>query len=412
MAIGESNASVEALYPLKFSAGIVPVISDPAPPEGVPVQGLPHAAFTVQAANKDANNIGETVARVDPPIGDYVAIILYGMTPTDPTPRLIERKAPTDPNAPTLFHVAQTWFVEGVNIFHYVIERASGNSDPSTQAWALYNRYLPGGNDVPGIGDHPELLLQLPPELGDPPRIGKDEAARGVPLTVSYPYAQPHDQILLKLNGTDFTITLQPGEQHAPLVITLTEDMLKLAGNHPRFEIRYTVISQINNPTDQRRLSKALIANVNLEDVLPGDGEISAPAFPVVNEYGAIGLNQLIDGPTGLHNPVRIDLDYAHAAVGNTLELFFVGYDQLNDGGNLVPRAAYNPQPPYELLQADLTRGYYEFHVPARHHFAVCSRGGVEANVVVTNASGSTPSFKKRVNCDVKKPGDTTCPEE
>ncbi|RON69771.1 hypothetical protein [Pseudomonas fluorescens] len=291
-----------------------------------------------------------------------------------------------------------------------MVERASGNSKPSTHAWALYNRYRPGGNNVPGTGDHPNLTLQLPPELGDPPRIDKEQAIRGVPLTVSYPYAQPYDQILLTLNGVRFTVTLQPGEQHNPLVITLTEAMLMQAGNNSRFEIRYTVISQINNPTDQRRVSKALIANVNLADTLPGDGEIEAPTFPVVNTAGAIGFNELIDGPTGLHNPVRLNLDYAHAAIGNTLELFFVGYDQLNIGGNPVPGAAYNPQPPYELLQADLTRGYYEFQVPARHHFAVCSRGSVEAHVVVKNASGASTSFKKRVNCDVKKPGDTTCP--
>ncbi|VVM52486.1 hypothetical protein [Pseudomonas fluorescens] len=514
-----SNVNAQ-LYPLKFLAGVSPITSDPAPPPEVPVVGLPHSAFTGLNAT--------TIARVDPPMDEYIAVLLY--LETSGAPLLIERKVPDDFNAPTMFDVAQSLFAEGLNSFYYVIERASGNEGGSTPSWALYNNHLPGGNEVPGSGDHPFLALSLPAELGNPPQIGKEDAANGVALTLSFPFGQPYDKVLLELNGQFFPVTC--AEKDQPLVIVLTQTMLEQAGNNPHFEIRYTVISQVNNPTANRRKSAALIADVDLQrsslvapilredpeddsddphiidrdelqgrDLsvivlasapafqaddtvsgtvtvtppgtvlplsgviesepdgtlkrcimqvanqqiitgsevravyeltragvpvgrsntatarvtgsgdLPGDGQIAAPGFPVVNTNGAIGLDQLVEGPEGLHNPVRVTLDYTHAAIGDAIELFFVGYDTLNIGGNPVPNAAYNPQPPYALTEADISRGHYDFAVPARHHFAVCSRGSVEAWIIASNASGSTQSLKKRVNCDVKKPGESTCPE-
>jgi hypothetical protein len=141
---------------------------------------------------------------------------------------------------------------------------------------------------------------------------------------------------------------------------------------------------------------------------LPGGGTLVAPSFPVVNEFDAIGPNEIMSGSNGLYNPVRVDLTAINIAAGDKVELFFVGYDQLN-GGNLVPDAEYNPQPPYTLLQTDMTRTWYEFEVPAKHHYAVCSRGGVEAHVIITNTKGATTSAKKRVFCDVKEPSWENC---
>ena len=88
--------------------------------------------------------------------------------------------------------------------------------------------------------------------------------------------------------------------------------------------------------------------------------------------------------------------------------MFFVGYDDLS-AGNPVPGAAYNPQPPYTITQEDLDLGYYDFNVPAKYHYAVCTRGAVEAHVIVKNSFGSTTGAKKRVFCDVKMPGWEDC---
>lgn len=515
------------LFPIKFEAGISPVIVEPDVPGEVPLEGLAHSAF-----KDNAPQISATSARIDPPRGEYQSISVYTVALDEEVPLLVDVIVPDVPDQPVIFDVAESLFVEGINVFYYVVKRSSGNSSPSTHAWALYHYQPPGGKNVPGTGDHPFLAITLPPELGNPPQIGRDEAAAGVKLTLDYPHDHAYDKIILKLNGRRFTHVLKPEEQGKPIIITLTQVMFEQAGNSPLFEIRYTVITQLNNPTEYSRESAAIVANVDLDRVafhapifrenpndetddaqiidrdelggrplsvivnprsptfqvndsisglvtvtppghsfplsgiieadgsgqlrrcviqvpnnlfvtgsdvrasyvvkrgglpvgqsatatatvigsgqLPGDGFIGEPEFPVLNVNGAIGLNQLIEGPAGLHNPVRIALTYTHAAVGDAIELFFVGYDTLDVGGNPVTKASYNPQPPSVMTQEDLTRGYFEFPVPARHHFAVCSRGSVEAWSIVSNASGPTTSRKKRVNCDVKKPGDSWCPE-
>jgi hypothetical protein len=515
------------LFPIKLEAGISPVIVEPDVPGGVPLEGLAHSAF-----KDNAPQVSATSARIDPPRGEYQSISVYTMALDEEVPLLVDVIVPDVPDQPVIFDVAESLFVEGINVFYYVVKRSSGNSSPSTHAWALYHYQPPGGKNVPGTGDHPLLALSLPAELGNPPQIGREEAAAGVKLTLAYPHDHAYDKILLKLNGGRFTHVLTPQEQGKPIIITLTRDMFEQAGNSPLFEIRYTVISQLNNPTENSRESAAIVANVDVDRVafhapifrenpndetddaqiidrdelqgrplsvivnprspafevndnviglltvtppgqsypfngviesdgggqlqrcvmqvannfiisgsdvhgsyevkrsglligqsaiavakvigtgqLPGDGYIDEPEFPLLNANGAIGLDQLVEGPSGLHNPVRVALTYAHAAVGDAVELFFVGYDTLDVGGNPVPKAAYNPQPPSVMTQEDLTRGYFDFAVPARHHFAVCSRGSVEARVIVSNASGPTTSRNKRVNCDVKKPGDSWCPE-
>ncbi|MGF6513628.1 hypothetical protein ABH912_001094 [Pseudomonas sp. BT76 TE3572] len=263
MATDQTNPGVLVLYPLRFTSANYPVISDPLPPANVPVGGLAHSTFTQDPSRRE----GATQVKIDPPSGgEYDAIALYMKTLDDPQPLLVERKsvAAEDQNSPTFFNVFQSLLVERVNIFFYVVERSSGNDGPSIASWALYHHQLPGGNDVPGTGAHPYLMLSLPPELGNPPRIGKEEAAKGVPLTVSYPHGQPYDNILLMLNGKRFTFTLQPGEENRPYVILLTQDLLEQAGDNPAFEIRYTVISQVNNPTDRRRESHVIVADVDL----------------------------------------------------------------------------------------------------------------------------------------------------
>ena len=519
--------SDSSLFPIKFEAGISPVIVEPDVPDGLPLEGLSHTAF-----KDNAPQVSATSARIDPPMGEYESIWIYTLALDEEVPLLVDVIVPDALDQPVILDVAESLFVEGINVFYYVVKRSSGNSSPSTHAWALYHYQPPGGKNVPGTGDHPFLALSLPPELGNPPQIGREEAAAGVKLTLDYPHDHAYDKILLKLNGRRFTYVIEAKEQGIPIVINLTQDMFEQAGNSPLFEIRYTVISQLNNPIENSRESAAIVANVDLDRTsfhapifrenpgdetddaqiidrdklqgrplsiivkptsptfavndsvdglitvtppgqsypfngvieedgsgqlqrcvmqvpnnlfitgssvrasyevkrgdlpigqsaiatatvigsgqLPGDGFIGEPAFPVVNVNGAIGLNELINGPSGLHNPVRVALNYAHAAAGDAIELFFVGYDTLDVGGNPVSGAAYNPQPPSVMTQADLRRGYFEFAVPARHHFAVCSRGSVEAWVIVSNGSGPTTSRKKRVNCDVKKPGDSWCPE-
>ncbi|QAY87590.1 hypothetical protein [Pseudomonas arsenicoxydans] len=269
MTANQTNPGVLALFPVKFAGATPGVIVDPAPPAGVPVEGLARAIFT-QVVKRDGSREGAVQAVVDPPLVDYLSIALYMTAPGSTEQQLIERKpvAPADQDKPVYFNVFQSLLNDGVHIFHYVVERASGNSAPSTQSWALYHRDLPGGSNVPGTGDHPYLEISLPPELGNPPQIGKEEADQGVPLTVFYPFMNAYDVITLELNRERFTFTVQPGQEGKSYVIVITRAMFERAGNRQDFAISYTVVSQLNNPTDKRRWSRTIQADVDTQRVM------------------------------------------------------------------------------------------------------------------------------------------------
>ncbi|WP_064117491.1 hypothetical protein [Pseudomonas fluorescens] len=256
-------------FPLKFAGATPDVIVNPAPPAGVPVEGLPQASFR-EVVGLDGNRDGAARAVVDPPTGgEYTAIALYMKGPRDSARQFIDRKdvSPDEQNDRTYFEVYQSLLGDGVHVFTYDVERASGNSGPSTESWALYHRDLPGGNDVPGTGPHPNLAISLPAELGEPPRIGKEEMDAGVPCTLSYIFRRAYDQVTLELNRYRFYFTVQPEQVGKPYVITITREMFELAGNSPRFAISYTVVDQLNNPTDKRRWSKVIEADVDTERV-------------------------------------------------------------------------------------------------------------------------------------------------
>lgn len=219
------------------------------------------------------------------------------------------------------------------------------------------------------------------------------------------------DRIQLYWNGqnvlaTSYEVSAQDVTDKQDLRFTVPSAIITAepVGEIP---VTYTVARDVGTGEENTALSPDQLVLVTSPDALPGKGIIDAPAFPVLNVNQAIGLAQLLDGPTGKYNPVRTRTDYDNVEVGDTVELFFVGYDQLT-GGSLVPGAAYNPQP-YALTAADLTRTYYEFPVPAVHHIAVCSQGAVEAYVVIKNTNGSVMSDSYRVFCDVKRPGSPDC---
>lgn len=269
MTADQSITGVLANYPLKFSGATLGVIVNPPAPVEVPVEGLPQTNFK-EVRKKDGSREGAVRAVVDPPSGgSYLNIALYMKAPGDAQRQLIERKpvAPENQAKPVDFDVFQSLFNDGVHVFTYEVERTSGNSGPSTESWALYHRDLPGGNDVPGTGVHPDLVISLPPELGDPPRIGKDEVDKGVLVTLSYPFMKPYDTITLELNRVRFPYTVQPGQEDQEYEITVTRPMFELAGSNERFPISYTVVDQVNNPTHKRRWSEIIEADVNLERV-------------------------------------------------------------------------------------------------------------------------------------------------
>jgi hypothetical protein len=269
MTSNQPDTGVLINYPLKFAGATPDVIVSPAPPAGVPVEGLPQASFK-EVVKRDGSREGAVQAVIDPPTGGvYLNMVLYMKGPRDSVRRLIERKPvkPAEQDDRVYIDVYQSLLDDGVHVFTYEVERASGNSGPSTESWVLYHRDLPGGNNVPGTGAHPNLEISLPAELGDPPNIGKEETDAGVPCTLSYIFRRAYDNVTLELNRYRIDFAVQPEQVGKPYVITITREMFELAGNNPRFEISYTVVDQLNNPTDKRRRSKVIEADVDTERV-------------------------------------------------------------------------------------------------------------------------------------------------
>jgi hypothetical protein len=297
MTANESTPGVLVNAPVKFAGATPGVIVTPAPPAGVPVEGLPQASFR-EVLRRDGSREGAVQAVVDPLLGgNYLNIALYVQRPQDTQWQLIERKpvAPADQNDPVYFNVFQSLLNDGVHRFMYEVERTSGNSGPSTESWALYHRDLPGGNDVPGTGAHPDLRISLPPELGNPPQIGKDEVDRGVPVTLSYPFKRAYDLITCEFNRVRFTFTVQPGEEGKPFVTTVTRSMFEQAGSHLEFPFSFTAVDQANNPTHKRRWSNVIKANVNTERVTLTAPDLSENPDDPADDPETIDLGKVKD---------------------------------------------------------------------------------------------------------------------
>ncbi|MFJ2541002.1 YncE family protein [Pseudomonas sp. NPDC087614] len=297
MSVDQPGAGVLANFPLKFAGATPGVIFNPAPPAGVPLEGLPQSSFK-EVVKRDGVREGAVQAVVDPPLGGiYLNIALYMKGPGDPQAQLLERRPvpPAQQNDPVYFDIYQSLFGDGLHIFTYEVERTSGKSGPSTESWALYHRDVPGGNDVHGTGDHPDLSINLPVELGDPPQIGKDEVDKGVVCTLFYPYLRAYDRITLELNRERFSYLVPTGVDDQPYDITITRAMFEQAGSSPRFTFSYTVVDQLNNPTDKRRWSKMIEANVDTERAFLTAPDISEDPDDPTDDPGTIDLGKVKD---------------------------------------------------------------------------------------------------------------------
>ncbi|MCL5227042.1 Ig-like domain-containing protein, partial [Pseudomonas sp. In614] len=263
MATDQPNADIQLNYPPIILGATEDVIPDPLVPQ--PVRGLPLSLFRMVFNQKLGVLANAVTVLVPPPAREgtgndpiSIGLVLNG------NPLEEEQIPDDDRDKTTSFYLFESTLRDGSNNkLEYKVRRPTGNVGDSTPLYLLYRSHLPGGNSVPGDDDHPYLDISLPAELGDPAMIGKDEMDAGVPLTVFYPFMYDYDVIHYKLQSERFTYIVQPREAGSPVVIPLTRAMFELAGNSANFEISYTVISQLNNPTDKRRESKTLLAEVD-----------------------------------------------------------------------------------------------------------------------------------------------------
>lgn len=264
------NNAVLALYPGQIDGATTNVISDPTPPPDVPVQGVPLNLF-LPVLNLNGVLAGAVKLRIDPPpvdSSDDINAISFWLNGKEIQSTTV---TPENRDKQFLFDVFQTDLLDNVvNKILYKTHRPSGNTGTSTELWVLYSDTLPGGNDVPeDDGDeHPDLELNFPPELGDPPRIGKDEVEKGVTLTVDYPYTKAYDRITLEIRRERFSFTVKPADVGKPVPLFIDSDKFQLVGSLDACPFSYTVVDQLLNATHKRRWSKISRADINLTQLI------------------------------------------------------------------------------------------------------------------------------------------------
>jgi hypothetical protein len=270
MTTDKVNNAVLALYPGQIDGATTNVISDPTPPPDVPVQGVPLNLF-LPVLNLNGVLAGAVKLRIDPPpvdSSDDINAISFWLNGIEIQSTTV---TPENRNKQFLFDVFQTDLLDNVvNKILYKVHRPSGNTGTSTELWVLYSDTLPGGNDVPeDDGDeHPDLELNFPPELGDPPRIGKDEVEKGVALTVDYPYTKAYDRITLEIRRERFSFTVKPADVGKPVPLFIDPDKFQLVGSLDACPFSYTVVDQLLNATHKRRWSKISRADINLTQLI------------------------------------------------------------------------------------------------------------------------------------------------
>jgi hypothetical protein len=291
------NNEVLALYPGQIDGATPNVISDPAPPPGVPVQGVPLNLFR-PVFNRNGVLTGAVKLRIDPPpveSDDDINAISYWLNEKE-----IQRTpvTPENRNKPFFFDVFHTDLLDNViNRILYKAHRPSGNAGTSTALWVMYSATLPGGNDVPeDDGDeHPYLDLIFPAELGDPPRIGKDEAEAGITLMVFYINAKAYDVIILEIRRERFSFTVKPADVGKPIPLFIDPAMLQLIGSLDACPFSYTVVDQLLNATHKRRWSKISRADINLTQLILGKAILREVIDDDMDDPQIVDLDKILD---------------------------------------------------------------------------------------------------------------------
>lgn len=292
MATTRPRNETQQLYPARILRGTDDVISDQPPPAGVPVQGVPLEIF--ENVLRNGTLAPAVKVRVDPPLDpeEYVEMTLW-------LNGVRIGNAPVGDKSID-FDMFQSGLRDGItNVIQYKLKRHSGNESESTELWALYSATLPGGNDVPGNGEHPGLGISLPAEWGDPANIDKDKIDKKVPLTLAYSHMKAHDKVTVEIGNERFDYTVKPGEVGASFVALIDREQFELVGSQDNCPFRYTVVDQLLNAAHKRRWSKIIRANVDVDGVTLGKPilrEILNDSEDVATEIdlGKLASNELL----------------------------------------------------------------------------------------------------------------------
>jgi hypothetical protein len=121
----------------------------------------------------------------------------------------------------------------GVNRLHYVVTRASGNSEPSRDLLVLYH-LRPADN----------LDLVIPADVIKD-GVSAARAAQGVEFGFTYANRRNHDRIEFLLGDTQVRFDVPDGT--APITHTLFTDTFQQAGDNQKAVAEFYVVDQLGN---------------------------------------------------------------------------------------------------------------------------------------------------------------------
>ncbi|EJM12909.1 hypothetical protein PMI21_04465 [Pseudomonas sp. GM18] len=309
-----SDSATLALSAAKIE-GATPDVKSEDPTAGEPLVGVPLRL----------TEAGHLSVVVDSPFpkADSLTLHLKGnVTPID-APSTIDPATER-----TVFKVPRALLREGLQFFHYVAHRISGNSEESPKLWVLYSRNRPGGVD-PVVDDqniHEGLGIAI-----EVKNVGLEEAMRGVLLTVSYAFAKPHDVVTVNCNGFPFEYTVTRADLGGAFDITLPEAVFIGGGNSQDFLIFYTVRDQLGNDTQNSLPSRTLSIVVDLtpkEEVPPAPFVPALVGKVIVPIKHTAGFIVRVDWAAGFKTGDRAKLVVTGGAAGDGTPVFgFINFN-------------------------------------------------------------------------------------
>ncbi|MHC8293915.1 YVTN family beta-propeller repeat protein [Pseudomonas sp. LB3P58] len=215
------------LYPVIIQGWVTPV-----KPDGIADGGIPKALYDGQAKGLECLVDPWTELQLESRImaaDDSVNLYCNGGL----VPGAGHTVKPGEEKLRVYLYLPHNNLIHGVNRLHYVVTRASGNSEPSRDLLVLYH-----------LRSVETLDLVIPADvLKD--GVSAARAALGVEFGFTYANRRNHDRIEFLLGDTQVRFDVPDGT--APITHTLFADTFQKAGDNPSAVAEFYVVDQLGN---------------------------------------------------------------------------------------------------------------------------------------------------------------------
>jgi hypothetical protein len=276
-----------------------------------------------------------------------------------------------------IFSLSELRLVAGRFTPFYRIHRLSGIPLDSDKRHILVKLDLPGGIDPDPITDENENLAAplLPQEIVDG-GVDADWAKRGVPVTVArYPNIAEGDRIQLSWGGVFVWQTVEDSGQ--PVVITVPEATILLAGDNDSLVVRYQVFDVVG--------SRSGWSPRSLVKVFASDAPLLAP---LIKDWPDAQIDlEVLAGKDVTVQVIAMPPDFA---IGETVTMSWLGRTMQ---GLPVTHGQSLPVTSVPLI--------LEFNVPNAKVQAI-AQGAAAVSYALRKADGSTVLQSKRLSVGVR----------